>query len=388
MDGMINLFKGLQMNAKQANSCLPEIDKQKFITLTLTNSCNLNCSYCYEHSKTSNGMSFSVAKTVLERELNANNQFEHINIEFFGGEPFIEFNLMQQIISFLRDKHFNKSYTINITTNGTLIHNEIQKWLIDNRDLVSCGLSWDGTFEMQNKNRSHSASLVDLDFFVKLYPDRPIKMTISPDTISTLADGVIFAHKKGFQVFCNLAYGPNWEAEKYCTILERELMKLIDFYLNNPDVPPCSILYDRISQIVWGQDVKSIRSWCAAGTQTCAYDINGESYPCQFFMPLSSGENAKREQELFFVQDVPIESLDVKCQSCVIKTACPTCYGYNYSQTGNIYQRDNGLCKLTKLIIKARSYFLSKLWEQDRLHLDENEEQALLRSIVIIQDNL
>lgn len=376
------------MNVKPVDSCLPEIGKQKFVTLTLTNSCNLNCSYCYEHSKKSCGMSFDVAKKILLHELNCENQYEYINIELFGGEPFIEFELIKQIVDFLRNEKVNKAFRVSITTNGTLVHGEIQQWLIENRDMVSCGLSWDGTPEMQDINRSNSSSLVDLDFFAKLYPNRPIKMTISPETISSLADGVIFLHEKGFQVFCNLAYGPNWEDDKYGAILERELMKLIEYYLENPEVPPCSMLYDRISQIVWGQDVKTIRSWCAAGTQTCAYDIDGECYPCQFFMPLSSGEKSKKEKELTFVQEVPIEKLDNKCQNCVIKTACPTCYGYNYSQTGNIYQRDNGICKLTKLIIKARSYFLSKLWELKRLKLTENEEQSLLRSIVIIQNEL
>ena len=376
------------MSEKQVDFCLPIIDKQKFVTLTLTNSCNLNCGYCYEHSKNSYGMPFSIAKNILIEELNAENQYEHVNIEFFGGEPFIEFELMKQIVDFLRNGNFSKTYSVSITTNGTLIHGEKQKWLIDNQDIVSCGLSWDGTYEMQNVNRSNSANLVDLDFFVKLYPNRPIKMTVSPETIHTLADGVIFAHKKGFQVFCNLAYGPDWEEEKYYNILERELMKLIDFYLANPEVPPCSMLYDKISQIVWGQDKQTIRSWCAAGVQACAYDISGKRYPCQFFMPLSSGEKTEESPKLDFSQDIPIENLDQKCQKCVIKTACPTCYGFNYSQTGSIYKRDNGLCKLTKLIIKARSYFFSKLWELKRLHLDENEEQALLRSIVIIQDNL
>ena len=42
-----------------------------------------------------------------------------------------------------------------------------------------------------------------------------VKMTISPETLKMLADGVIYLHGLGFDIDNNLAYGVNWSDEKY-----------------------------------------------------------------------------------------------------------------------------------------------------------------------------
>lgn len=366
---------------------LPVISKQKFVTLTLTNACNLNCIYCYEHGKDESAMDLEIAEKILKDELNSDDGYEFVHVDFFGGEPFIAFKRMCDIVDYLKANKFKKSYIINITTNGTLVQGEKQAWLTNNRDIVRCGLSWDGTPEMQNYNRSNSASMVDLDFFAKTYPLTPIKMTISPKTLETLYDGVVYLHKKGFQVFCNLAYGEDWSDAKYESILETQLSKLMSFYLENPEVPICSMLGDKISQIATKAEASTIRSWCAAGTQTCAYDVNGKKYPCQFFMPLSNSGNAKSASNIQFFKEIPIEKFEGECRDCILKSACPTCYGYNFSTRGSIYARDPNICKLTKLILRARSFFWAQAWEKGILKIDESEEQALLRSIILIQKN-
>ena len=66
---------------------------------------------------------------------------------------------------------------------------------------------------------------------------------------SCLADGVIALHKKGFLVSCNLAYGLDWSNPENADILNRELHKLIAFYLENPDIEPCSMLEMDISAV-------------------------------------------------------------------------------------------------------------------------------------------
>ena len=65
-----------------------------------------------------------------------------------------------------------------------------------------------------------------------------VKMTISRETLPTMAEGVIYAHKRGFEVSCNLAYGIDWSDPDNVAILDRELHKLIDFYIANPQITP------------------------------------------------------------------------------------------------------------------------------------------------------
>ena len=130
--------------------------------------------------------------------------------------------------------------------------------------------------------------------------------------------------------------------------------------------------------------------YCGAGLSMKAYDVDGIAYPCQFFMPLSVGkEKAANAQNITFPKDVIAEEyLDKTCKECVIRSICPTCFGSNYAATGNIYSRDENMCRLTKITMKARSFFRAKQWELGQLHLTPTEEQLLLRAIIRIQEEL
>lgn len=364
-------------------------NKKKTVTLTLTQACNLNCTYCYENHKSRNTMSFETAKSILDKELNIDDGFEFVYIDFFGGEPFLEFERIKQIVDYVLSQKVKKKYIFFATTNGTLIHGDVQKWLLEHRDVFQIGLSLDGTKKMHDINRSNSFDRIDLEFYKQNYRHQGIKMTISKETLPYLFEGVKFCHDNKLICNCNLAFGIDWSAEENKTILNGELSKLIDYYLQHPDIEPCSLLSQGIEQIGYDnlQDVN--RKWCGVGTHMRTYDVDGSVYPCQFFMPLSAGEEkAAKAKDLVFTQDIDINCLDECCKSCVIRAACPTCYGSNYVSTGNIYRKDPNLCILTKIIIKARSFFKAQQWEAKQLKISKDEEQALLRSIIKIQENL
>ena len=363
--------------------------KIKTVTLTLTQSCNLACSYCYEHNKSKNVMAFQTAKAIIDREIAESKEFENIEFDLFGGEPFLEFNLIQEIVDYIcTKKNEKKDCMAFITTNGTLVHGEVQRWLKERTGCVVCGLSLDGTKMMHDINRSNSYDSIDWQFFKSTYPQQDVKMTISRETLPYLAEGVIDLHTKGFLVSCNLAYGIEWSDPQNRDILERELNKLIQYYLMNPDLEPCSMLDMGISNV--GIQKEEAYRYCGAGISMAAYDVDGEQYPCQFFMPLSVGtEKAELAKSIVFPKDViPAEYLDEKCLNCVLKSACPNCYGSNYASTGSIYKRDDSLCTLTKIMMKARSYFRAAQWEKGQLDLPEEEKQVLLKAIITIQENL
>ena len=360
----------------------------KIVTITLTNNCNLSCSYCYEHHKSKKTISFDIAKEIIDAELSGINPDEKIEFDLFGGEPFLEFDLIKQITEYICKIKGDKQCQIFATTNGTLVHGEIQKWLREHRCCFVCGLSLDGTREMHNINRSNSYDDIDTDFFRELYPDQDVKMTISKETLPNLADGVIDLHKKGFSVSCNLAYEIDWSSEENAILLNRELHKLIDYYLKNPDIIPCSMLDMSITNV--GTNGDEALRFCGAGISMRSYDVDGKVYPCQFFMPLSLGEEKSlKVKEIEFPTDIiSPELLEIKCRDCVIRSVCPNCFGANFASTGNIYKRDDNMCKLTKITLKARSYFRAKQWELGQLQGDPDEIQATLRAIVKIQEEL
>lgn len=364
-------------------------DKHKTITITLTQSCNLNCVYCYEQHKSKEAMSLSIAKKIVDKEFALDDGFDEIEFDLFGGEPFLNFGLIKEITDYIIHYPTDKKVIIFIVTNGTLVHGEIQEWLKENRKYVMCGLSLDGNKKMNDINRSNSFDDIDIDFFLELYPEQGVKMTVSPQTLPFMAEGVIFLHRKGFPVSCNLAYNIDWSDGNNAKILERELLKLIDYYLENPDIEPASILSLDISNVALDKGV--LRPFCGAGRGMKAYDVDGECYPCQFFMPLSVGEEkARQSKNLKFYQDYIPESVwDEKCKDCVIKQSCPTCFGANYCSSGNMYYHDDNFCKLTKITAKARSYFKAMQLGKGQLNGMSDEKKAILvKSILKIQNEL
>lgn len=320
----------------------------KTVTLILTDACNLSCRYCYQGNREKRYMSFSTAERIIEHELMVEDGYEDVIISFFGGEPFMAFDTIQKCYDLIWNKSWSKNRICFVTTNGTLVHGDIQKWLLERKDRIWCGLSLDGTREIHNRNRCNSFDSIDIDFFHKTWPTQSVKMTVSPETLPQLAEGVQFIHKLGFPVGNNLAYGVDWSDPNNLSILESQLYELIEFYLDNPSLQPCTMLSMNLSRLATTPKGEMPR-WCGAGRHMKTYDVDGKLYPCHMFVP--------EQNELLITDNIDFSNdalfCDGKCIDCVLRAICPTCYGSNLINNGALGKRDNYLCELTKIIAKA-----------------------------------
>ncbi|MBF0235602.1 MAG: 4Fe-4S cluster-binding domain-containing protein [Desulfamplus sp.] len=71
-------------------------NKRRTVVLTLTHKCNLNCIYCYEkHDSFSIG--FENIIRIIDHEFFSKNDSDEIEFDFFGGEPFLEFELIKKL---------------------------------------------------------------------------------------------------------------------------------------------------------------------------------------------------------------------------------------------------------------------------------------------------
>ena len=79
------------------------------VTFQVTDACNLRCTYCYQINKQTHRMSFEVAKKFFDMIIEATPEDnEYINpenspglvLEFIGGEPFLEIELIDQIVDY------------------------------------------------------------------------------------------------------------------------------------------------------------------------------------------------------------------------------------------------------------------------------------------------
>lgn len=314
-----------------------------YITTNLT--CNLRCIYCYEQDKDTQ-VTFDIekAKDTLRRNLIKKTDKGTL-INFHGGEPFLQYEKIKDLCEWVWAQNFPEKFSFFATSNGTLIHGEIKEWLFKNRNRFVVGLSLDGTREMQNINRSNSFDLIDLDFFIKTWPKQGVKMTISPKTINTLADGLIFIHERGFKsVRANLAEMVDWSDTSNIEIYKRELSKLSEYYLTHPDVDKSSLFTVYFPSLI----DNDIRKWCGVGTEIEAIDIDGTSYPCHlFFESVCGKEKSMHSHSIDFKN--PDIYISGKCKECQLLSICPTCYGSNYISRGDISKRDLSMCELNKI---------------------------------------
>lgn len=316
----------------------------------------------------------------LENNLNEFDEYDKCTIELLGGEPFLEFEFIEEIISFLRNNTFRKKVHVFIVTNGTLVHGRIKKWLLQNKDLVSCGLSLDGDKTSQDMNRSNSFDDIDISFFSKTYPKQWVKMTVSEESLPLLYENIIFCHKNNLIVHANLAYGLDWTNGSNKKILDNQLKALIDFYIANPEYEPVSMLTGSININLGNK--KKVNRWCGVTTDSMkVLGVDGVVHPCQLLMPMSNGKSIAMES---IPKEVPIDKLEIKCKNCDLLDICPTCYAANYINNGNSYVKDLGFCELQKIIIKNRAKYYAHLWDKGSINKTKSEEKLFLSSLLHI----
>ncbi len=332
------------------------MNKIKVFMLITNENCNLNCTYCYEHHKTTSYMSFTTAKSIIDKEFSTATSGETFEIEFFGGEPFLNFPLIKQIVDYVKSKYSNLKVYFNASTNGTLVHGEVKEWLIQNKDCFSPGLSLDGTKEMHDINRPFKSNgkgsydSIDIDFFRNNYHEPHAKMTVSPATLPKMAEGIKYIHNLGFVCDATFASGIDWNNLYNVEILCNQLAELIDFYKENPQLEVCRMLrYD--FSLVLNPTIENFR-YCGAGKNTKAFDCHGVMYPCQGFAPVTLGS---KEAKKYVGEDFSNFQFDKKsvCAQCKLVNLCPTCYACNKAATGDIGKIDSDMCLLNRLCILA-----------------------------------
>ena len=112
------------------------------ILLSLTEKCNLRCSYCYykkSQEERCAEMSDEVREAALRFALDKTIEFKQnaLALTFFGGEPLLCFDAIRKSVDFLKEnvqrrrselpEDFGVKLAIN--TNGTLLNKEILEYL-------------------------------------------------------------------------------------------------------------------------------------------------------------------------------------------------------------------------------------------------------------------
>ena len=143
--------------------------RKLIVGILITEKCNLNCVYCYEKYKTNKNITLSKMQEIISYVMNANSIWTDIEFRLLGGEPFIAFNLIREVVEWTFAKKWPKRCSFKITTNGTLLDEEMKRWLRQYRNRICVVLSLDGPAYVHNKNRNDSYSNIDYAFFREIW---------------------------------------------------------------------------------------------------------------------------------------------------------------------------------------------------------------------------
>jgi uncharacterized protein len=167
-----------QLQAQQVLFSDPVIFEQKdfnqsyvkAICLHVAHDCNLRCGYCFagmDHpSEDRSLMSLETGKKVLDFIITASGSRPHCEVDFFGGEPLLNWPVVKDLVLYGRDleKQSDKKIKFTMTTNAVLFSDEIQDFA--EKEGISVVLSMDGRPSVHDRMRPFADSTGSYDTIV------------------------------------------------------------------------------------------------------------------------------------------------------------------------------------------------------------------------------
>ena len=404
------------------------------VTFQVTDACNLCCSYCYQINKGQHRMSFETAKKFIDMLLdNDESTRQYVDtrskkavvIDFIGGEPFLEVELMDQICDYfveqmiLKDHPWQYNYRFSIASNGTLYFTPaVQAFLKKHLHNTSFSISIDGNKKLHDACRvfpdgsgSYDIAIAAVHHYIdELGGSMGSKMTLAPSNIQYTYDAVVGLIEEGYtSINLNCVYEKGWTLE-HATILYYQLKKIAEYLIDNEldEKVYLSIFEEHFFR---PKDEDDIQNWCGGNGSMIAVDYKGDIYPCIRYMESSLGSEVPPiiigNVDTGIMQDdvckacvAQLKSVDRKTQSteecfnCNIAEGCAWCQAYNYQDSGgNVNHRATYICVMHRARALANSYYWNlkyhhnnekkrmKIWLEDEKSLEiiPPEELALLK---------
>lgn len=156
-------------------------------TISITNQCNLHCSYCYEtHLNSKYG---SISNQVMHDVSDfINNRNDAGIIYIFGGEPL----LYKEKVKYLCNSIHAKKFVI--TTNGTLLDEVFIRWCVQNDIIIN--MSHDGG---KYTERSIDSKILDekLKLLLRYQPETLIQLVYTQNNLPYLYDNIMYLKSLG-----------------------------------------------------------------------------------------------------------------------------------------------------------------------------------------------
>ena len=229
----------------------------RVLTFQVTDACNLGCDYCYQINKGRRKMSFETAKKMIDMALEKPEKLNNylnpeispaIILEFIGGEPFLEIELMDKIVDYFvartieLEHPWATRFCISICSNGALyFHEKVQNFLRKHRHRISFSVTIDGNRELHDSCRvflgtrygSYDVAVAAANDWMSRGYYMGSKITIAPGNLEHLYSAITHMVDLGYdEINANVVYEEGWNLE-YAKAYYKELKRIADYWIDN-----------------------------------------------------------------------------------------------------------------------------------------------------------
>lgn len=324
------------------------------LELNLTFNCNLTCDYCFIHKKSpQDRMTFETAKNAVDL-LVERAAYPNINITLIGGEPLLEFNLIEQIVPYALEAAMKRKLAVTwaITTNGTLVNETVLKFFAQHQ--INMLLSLDGGPETHDRYRRTKSGegtwhkIAGLIPLIKTYqPWLGARMTVSTEAVNTMKEDFKQLVALGVnQLIIAPAQGARcWTKEQ----IEQYGLKLVEILTDYHELKRSGV---QIYIEEFEKDENEYKGWgCRAGSTSLAVAPNGDVSPCSKLLGLTDeagrhivgNVNSKIDQKLLESFRNPSNHQPRDCKQCSWRCT-GGCYAVNFEQTGSHFVASEENC--------------------------------------------
>lgn len=342
----------------------------KVFYMIVTTGCNFRCKYCYLSSLIdykARVMSLDKSKMILDYFYSYIKKIKNEvpKLVLYGGEPLLNKKVIKFIIKDVRKNIKNKRIpftNIILITNGSLLNDNIIKFLKKNKVLIAVSL--DGPKNINDKNRLYvngESTYDDTVRAISLLNRNNIKPTLSctinQGNVKKLNE-IIPWMIKNFEIDSlglNLFSGgdcSNKVIKRLSNDSAKEIIKVFRL-CREYGIYEDTVLRQMKAFVEENPNIY----YCAATGREISVDPDGNLATCPAFLntklfPINVDQNLKVEDRIEFkkwVKRSPI--LNKKCYKCIALGVCGGGCAFNsYKNHNNIYELDTFFCNYAKNI--------------------------------------
>ena len=271
----------------------------KAMCLNISHMCNLRCEYCFadggSYSGAMTNMSFEVAKNAVDFLIAKSGGRRNLEIDFFGGEPLLNFDVVKRIVAYARglEKEKNKNFRFTITTNAMLLDDDAIDFF--NKEMYNVVVSIDGRKSVHNSVRKTVAGKGSFDAAMKnalnfkakrkgQYYVRGTYTALNKD----FSKDVLYLNDCGFD---QISIEPVVLPENHRLAIHKsdvpelieEYDKLVNEYFRRRKTDKWFNFFHFMIDIYHGPCETKRLVGCGAGNEYVAVAPNGDIFPCHQF---------------------------------------------------------------------------------------------------------